>query len=62
MTKSVHRQTTPQGPVWCEGFWCNEISSGEHWLNTIAYIERHNLRRRKAAQPYLFILNADESL
>ncbi|MGB7158182.1 MAG: transposase [Tepidisphaeraceae bacterium] len=58
MTKAVHRQTTHQGPVWSEGKWLQFIFDDSHWRNTVAYIERHNVRRGLDPRPYSF-LNQD---
>jgi REP element-mobilizing transposase RayT len=55
MTKSIHQRTDHQGPVWCEGYWCSFLFDELHWKSTIAYIERHNLRRGLPARPYSFI-------
>ncbi|MCH7988238.1 MAG: hypothetical protein IID46_03705 [Planctomycetes bacterium] len=54
-TKSVHRQTDYQGPVWCKGKWRSFIFEKSHWENTIDYIERHNVRRGLSRAPYSFI-------
>lgn len=44
MTKDVHRLTAHEGPMWGEGKWLQFIFDESHWCNTIAYIERHNIR------------------
>ena len=53
-TKSVHNQTDHVGPVWCEGYWCSYVFDTDYWTNLVQYIQRHNLRRTKSAQPYSF--------
>ena len=54
-TKAIHRGTSQCVPIWCKGRWRQFIFEQEHWDRTIAYIERHNLRRGVAARPYRFL-------
>jgi len=51
MTKAIHRNTSHTGPVWCKGRWRSYIV----WLNTQAYIQRHNERRGVGPRPYPFV-------
>jgi REP element-mobilizing transposase RayT len=55
MTKAIHRNTSYTGPVWCKGSWRSYIFEDEVWLNTQAYIQRHNERRGQGPRPYPFI-------
>jgi REP element-mobilizing transposase RayT len=55
MTKSIHRKTHHNGPVWCKGRWRSFIFEPAIWQNTRRYIERHNERRGVGARPYAFI-------
>ena len=55
-TKAVHRKTAHTGPVWCEGRWRGFVYDLLHWDSSIAYIERHNVRRGLSAKPYGFIM------
>jgi len=55
MTKAVHRGTNHAGPVWCKGKWCSYVFDQSHWDSTMQYIERHNIRHGRPAQPYSFI-------
>ena len=55
MTKDIHRFTRHQGPVWSEGKWLQFLFDQTHWRNTIAYIERHNIRRGLGPRPYAFL-------
>jgi hypothetical protein len=52
MTKDIHRLTKHEGSVWSEGKWLQFIFDEPHWRNTIAYIERHNVRRGVDRRPY----------
>jgi len=54
-TKAIHGRTGHCGPVWCRGRWRSFIFQEEQWHAAIAYIERHNVRRRLPAQPYRFL-------
>jgi hypothetical protein len=54
-TKAVHKHTIHQGPVWGKGKWCSFVFDIDHWMSTIAYIQRHNLRHGLPADPYPFI-------
>ena len=56
-TKAIHQQTDHQGPVWCKGHWCTFLFERAHWNNSVAYIERNNLRYGLPARPYAFIRN-----
>ena len=51
-TKSVHRHTSHQGPIWCKGRWRGFIFDPLMWRNTRCYIERHNERRGQPIRPY----------
>ena len=51
-TKSVHRQTSFAGPLWCEGKWLEFIFDAHHFENTRLYIERHNVRRGLPSRPW----------
>jgi REP element-mobilizing transposase RayT len=55
-TKAVHRDTPHRSPLWCEGRWRGFLFDQAHWNNSIASIERHNLRKGLLARPYDFII------
>lgn len=55
MTKSIHRETSHGGPVWCKGSWRSFIFDESMWDNTQRYIERHNERRGVGPRPYRFL-------
>jgi REP element-mobilizing transposase RayT len=55
MTKAIHRDTSHSGPVWCKGSWRSYVFEDEVWLNTQAYIQRHNERRGEGLRPYPFV-------
>jgi REP element-mobilizing transposase RayT len=55
MTKSIHRETSHAGPVWCKGSWRSYIFADDIWDNTQLYIQRHNERRGVDPRPYPFI-------
>jgi len=55
MTKAIHQFTSHEGPVFCKGHWLQFIFERTHWENTIAYVERHNVRRGESARPYSFL-------
>jgi REP element-mobilizing transposase RayT len=54
-TKAIHRTTDHAGPVWCKGRWRSFIFESKLWDNTLAYIERHNVRRGVEPRPFAFI-------
>lgn len=55
MTKSIHRETPHDGPVWCKGSWRSFIFDEPMWDNSRRYIERHNERRGVGPRPYSFL-------
>ena len=59
-TKSVHKTTPHQGPLWCKGRWRGFIYDPLAWHNTRRYIEAHNERRGVGPRPYPFLV-IDES-
>jgi REP element-mobilizing transposase RayT len=54
-TKAVHKNTSHTGPVWCKGRWRQFIFDQDHWDKSVAYIERHNIRRGVGPRPYSFL-------
>jgi REP element-mobilizing transposase RayT len=55
MTKTIHRETTHTGPVWCKGSWRSFVFEEAAWQNALRYIERHNERRGVGPRPYSFL-------
>ena len=51
-TKHVHRSTSHTRPLWCKGRWRGFVYDELVWRNTVAYVERHNIRRGLPARPY----------
>jgi REP element-mobilizing transposase RayT len=58
-TKAVHQKTTFAGPVWCEGKWLEFVFDRRHFSSIRSYIERHNLRQGKPANPWPWIVKTD---
>ncbi|MCC6682360.1 MAG: hypothetical protein IT445_15780 [Phycisphaeraceae bacterium] len=55
VTSAVHAQTSHVGPVFCKGRWRVFIFDESHWRATRNYIERHNSRAGRPAQPFNWI-------
>jgi hypothetical protein len=54
-TKAVHRRTSHNGPVWGKGKSRCYVFDEGHWNSAVKYIQRHNLRHGRPANPYDFI-------
>jgi len=54
-TKTIHRRTPHDGPVWCKGKWRSFIFDLDMWQHALEYIEQHNVRRGVGPRPYPFI-------
>jgi len=56
LTRAVHEQTSHAGPVFCGGRWRVFIFDEAQWIATRRYIERHNERAGRPAQPFDWIV------